>query len=336
MSARSLLVAAFLTVAAAPAGAQEFVWTDDRPDAVAPLGVFGARTLPAGALEFTALYSKMDQSGVRLGSDLIDPRILLDAHENVPFDLTTAGYVVRAAYGLSDDLTLAGRLGFQMRDRWQFNQDEVFFELESNGITDLELQALYDVYESGPYRAHLHAGLSVPTGSVTLEDGVEGLREEGHLPYDMQIGAGAFGVSPGVTAQAMNENASVGAQLLATLYFLEKEDWRLGDRVDANVWGAFRLNRFFSASVRVRALAFEEIDGFDPELDPNRDLGEFPFGLSGRRVDIPVGLNLYMPEGRWQGHRGSIEFVFTAHERFEDYAWVASDWGFEVGWQKTF
>jgi hypothetical protein len=336
MSARCLLVAALLTVAAAPAGAQEYVWTDDRPDAEAPLGVFGARTLSAGALQITALYSKMDQSGIRLGSQLVDPSTLFDSHEIVPFDLTTTGYVVRGAYGLSDDLTLAGRVGFQMRDRWQRNQEDVFFQLESSGITDLEVQALYDVYESGPYRAHLHAGVTIPTGSVTLEDGVEGLREEGHLPYDMQIGSGAFGFSPGVTAQAMNENGSVGAQVLATLFFLEKEDWRLGDRVEANMWAGFRLNRFFSASVRVRATAFEEIDGFDPQLDPARDPGEYPFGLSGRRVDIPVGLNFYMPEGRWQGHRGSLEFVFPAHEQFDDWAWLASDWGFEVGWQKTF
>ena len=335
MSARSLLVAALLMVAA-PAGAQEYMWTDDRPDAVPPLGVFAARTLPAGALELTALYSKLDQAGIRFGSDLVDPNVLFEFHELVPFELTTAGWTARLGYGLTDDLTLAGRVGFLMRDRWQFNEDGVPFELESQGITDVEVHALYDVYESGPYRAHLQAGVVIPTGSVTLEDGFGDLRAEGRLPYDMQMGAGAFGISPGATFQAMNEHGSVGAQVLATLYFAEKEEWRAGDRAEVNAWAAYRFNRFFSGSARMRAAAYEEIAGFDPELDPDRDPGETPFAFGGRRVDLPVGLNFYMPEGRWEGHRLAIEFIWTVHEQFDDWFGLANDWGFQVGWQKAF
>ena len=335
MSARSLLVAALLSVAAVPAGAQEYMWNDVRPDAVPPLGVFGARTLSAGALDLTVLYSKIDLAGIRLGSEFVDPTALVGDFQFVPFDLTTTGWTVRGALGLTDDLTLASRIGFLMRDRWQFN-DETTFQLEAQGITDLEVQALYDVYESGPYRAHLQAGVTIPTGSVTLEDGFEGLRADGVLPYDMQIGSGAFGVSPGATFQAMNERGSVGAQALATLFFLEKGDWRAGDRVEAGVWAAVRFNQFFSASVRMRALATEEIQGFDPDLDPTRDPGETPFSIGGQRVDVPVGVNFYMPEGRWQGHRASIEFIFPVHERFDDSYGLASDWGFEVGLQKTF
>jgi hypothetical protein len=205
--------------------------------------------------------------------------------------------------------------------------------LESNGISDLEVQALYSVFSQDAVRAHLHAGVTVPTGSVSASDGVESLREEGTLPYDMQLGAGAFGFSPGLTAQIMNESGTVGAQLLGTFFFAEKEDWRLGNRIEGNVWAAYRLSRHFSASARAHVISFEGIEGFDPELDPARDPGEWPISFAGTRVDLPIGLNLYMPEdGPWAGHRLSVELVFPVYESF-DGPWLASDWGATIGWQ---
>ena len=334
MPARSLLLATFLLVTAAPAGAQEYVWTGDRPDGVAPLGVFADRTLGAGSLEVSLVYRKTDQEGIRLDSELIDPTTLFDFFTVVPFELTSQGWYARGAYGVSDDLTVTGRVGFLERDRVQFTEDFTFFDLEASGITDVEVQALYSIWDQGPYRAQLQAGVLIPTGSVEEEGAFAGVRS-GTLPYDTQIGAGGWGIMPGFTAQVMNEHGSVGGQVVATLFVADKGDWRPGDQVEANAWGAFRFNRFFSSSVRVHAIAFGAIEGFDPDLDPDRDPGELPTSFSGRRVDIPVGVNFYMPEGRWQGHRLGLELVFPVHEKF-DGPWLSNDWELVVGWQKAF
>jgi hypothetical protein len=312
------------------------MWTPDRPDAVAPLGVFADRTLPSGRGELGVQYARLSQEGIRLGSEFQDVVELFDLFDIVPFAATTEGYFVRGALGVSENLTLAARAGFLMRTREQLTQDLTYFVLESRGISDVEVQALYGLYAEDGVRAHLHLGATVPTGTVTASDGVDELREEGTLPYDMQLGAGAFGVTPGLTAQIMNESGSVGGQITATLFFLEKEDWRLGDRLEGNVWAAYQLSRHFSASARVHVLSFEGIEGFDPELDPARDPGEWPISFAGTRVDIPVGLNLYMPEdGPWGGHRLSVELVLPVHETF-DGPWLATDWGASVGWQIAF
>jgi hypothetical protein len=340
MSPRSLLVAALLTTAAAPVAAQDFIWSNDRPDAVAPLGVWGDRTLDAGALELGLSWSKVSQEGIRFGSEMIDPTQLFANFDIVPLNLNTDVYGVRVAFGLSENMTLAGRAGFLMRSREQITEDLTFFELNSEGLSDIEAQALYNVWTSDDVRVHLHLGATIPTGDVLAVDGfeeLEAIRPRGQLPYDMQLGAGAWGVSPGITAQIMNEVGAVGGQIVGTRYFLEKQDWRLGDKVEANAWAAYRLNRFLSVSARMHAIGFGAIQGFDPALDPARDPGEFPISYGGHRVDLPVGLNIYVPqeEGRFAGHRLSVEFLFPVTEEF-DGPWLATDWGVSVGWQFAF
>jgi hypothetical protein len=336
MSVRTWLVPVLLASLAAPADAQTFIWSQDRPDAVAPTGVFGDRTLPKDIGEIGLQYARLQQEGVRAGTELLDPLELFRVFRIVPFAAVSEKYEVRGMLGLTDKLTLAARANFLTRSREHLTEDLTYFVLESSGIGDIQAQALYDLYAVGAVRAHVHLGVSLPTGSVDASDGVSDVREEGILPYDMQLGAGAFGFSPGVTAQIMNEYGTVGGQVIGTWYFASVEDWRLGDYIEANAWAAYRLNDHFSASARVHVLSFEGIQGFDIDLDPTRDPGEWPISFSGTRVDIPIGLNLYMPEGGpWEGNRLSVEFVFPVHETF-DWPWLASDWGATIGWQFGF
>jgi hypothetical protein len=87
----------------------------------------------------------------------------------------------------------------------------------------------------------------------------------------------------------------------------------------------------------VHAIGFGAIAGADPALDPERDPGEWPISSGGHRVDLPVGLNIYVPmeESRMAGHRLSVEFLFPVSEEF-DGPWLATDWGVTVGWQFGF
>lgn len=334
MSARSLLVAALLTTAAAPVAAQDFVWSTDRPDAVAPAGVWGDRTLDAGATELGLTWTKVAQAGIRFGEDLVEPEEMFKFFEIVPLTLNTDYYTGHLTFGLSDAVTLTGRVSFLMRARANILEDLTYFVLESEGMSDIEAQALIRVWASDDVHVHLHLGGSLPTGDVLAVDGAGGVRPRGQLPYDMQLGAGAWGFSPGITAQIMNDAGAVGGQIVGTRYFMEKQDWRMGDKIEATAWAAYRLNRFISASARVHAIGFGAIQGFDPALDPNRDPGELPISFGGKRVDLPVGLNIYVPEGEGDlaGHRLSVEFLFPVFEEF-DGPWLSTDWGVTVGWQ---
>ncbi|MSR21874.1 MAG: hypothetical protein EXR91_13040 [Gemmatimonadetes bacterium] len=68
---RRSLIAAALVAVSSPVAAQEeeYVWASGRPDSQAPIGVFGARTLDAGALELTYRFNQMNSRGVWFSTD---------------------------------------------------------------------------------------------------------------------------------------------------------------------------------------------------------------------------------------------------------------------------
>lgn len=329
----SLLLAAAVALIAGSAAAQERTWTVDRPDGVAPPGVFADRTLDPGQVEVSAVFSKMNFSGVRFGTDFLTVDQTLSLFDVAPLSLSSQLLELRASIGLDQDLTLVGRTGFVFKDREQVTSD-AYFTLESQDLTDSEVHLLWEVFDDGGVRAHLQGGILIPTGSVDEEESVAGIRS-GILPYDMQTGAGTFAALPGFTIQMQNEYGTVGAQVVGRIYFSDNDrGWRPGNAVEANGWAAYRLNDFFSLTARVHALGWGAIQNADDALDPFRDPGELATSFGGNRVDLPVGLNIYMPEGRLAGHRLSVEWVSTVHEDL-DGPWLAADNGFVIAWQKA-
>lgn len=333
-----LLAAALLLVGAAQADAQDLVWTPDRPDAVAPAGIFADRVLEAGTWEIGLTFRQDDGEGIRLGTDLypgVSSEAFLDYFEIIPLAQRTTTYAVDLAIGLSRDMTLVARTGYAEKQRDQLTADGEFFVVDADGMLDTEVALLWEFFGDGPWRAHLQGGVLVPTGDFELEGGLEGIRT-GVLPYDMQPGSGSFAVLPGATVQVQNEVASAGAQVTARIHVNDNDrDWRPGNGLEGDLWAAYSFGRFVSASARFRAMAWGAIEGADPDLDPFRDPGEWGDSFSGERVDLPLGVNLYMPEGKLAGHRLSVEYVWNLHEDLEG-PWIAASNAFVVSWQKMF
>lgn len=333
MRRTSLLLAASLALVAGPAAAQDeaHTWTVDRPDGTAPGGVFADRVLGQGGLELTAVYSKMSHMGLRFGSDFISIDETLGLFDVAPLSLSTELLEVRLGVGLGEGTSLLARTGLVSKRREQVTQDD-FFVLESEALADTEVHLLWEAYSEGEVRAHLQGGVLIPTGSVEETGDVAGIRT-GILPYDMQTGVGTFGILPGFTIQMQNEVGTVGAQVMGRVHFGENDrGWTPGNAVEANGWAAYKLNDYFSASARIRAIGWGAIQNADETLDPFRDPGELASSFGGSRVDLPIGLNVYIPEGRLAGHRLSLEWVSNVHEDL-DGPWLAADNGFVIAWQ---
>lgn len=349
MVRRSLLTATLLLLAAAPMSAQEeYVWSGDRPDAQAPLGVVADRTLPGGAFQVGYRYQQMTNRGVWFDNDSLGLDLTREFYRIAPLSMDNLVHELRVAYGINDAMTVMARTEYSQRTREQFTSEGLFYVTEANGLGDTELLGLYEFFRENATRAHIQIGALIPTGDESGEvetpfstPGTEG------LPYDMRLGGGVFAFLPGATVQVQNEVASVGIQANGRVYLGENSlDYRPGNRMEGTLWAGYRLNEYFSVSARARYQTWSAVSGFDPNLQvfndgddddpPFYDPGNDGFSMAGSQLDIPVGLNLYMPSGtRFEGHRVAIEYVYPAHRSY-DGPQLGFSRGLIVGYQVIF
>jgi hypothetical protein len=348
MVRRSLIVAALVALAS-PLAAQEeeFVWTAGRPDSDAPIGVWGARTLDAGALELTYRYTQANSRGAWFAKDSLPLATTLQLYTVAPLELSNITHSVTAAWGMSDRLTLMGTAEFSLMERKQITNAGVLYVTGTESLGDITASALYEVYRGGAYRMNVSAGAVLPVGAArtyactpfSSPGGcVSGSPEEA-LPYDQRPGGGAFALTFGSTALVQNESASLGAQFKGRVYVGEgAADFTPGDRFQADGWGAYQINSVFSISGGVRWQTWGALEGADPQLVATRDPGsDAVTGLAGgERVDMPVGLNMVMPEGSvLAGHRLAVEGAYALHHEYEGVR-LGFDWGLNFGWTVPF
>ena len=338
MVRKSLLVAALMAMALPVSAQEDYVWSSRRQDGHAPLGVMNGRTLDRGTVEFTYRFSQFDSKGLWFGSDSLALETTLEFYEVAPLTLSNKSHRLGVSFGASDNLSVSANWTYGELERAQLTNTGVFYVTQASGMGDVEVDLLYSFYNSGPYRAHIQLGGMMPTGDEAIRGETPfSTPGEEALPYDMRMGTGTFALLPGLTVQAQNEVASVGAQVKGN-FSLGTNDlgYAQGSQFEASGWGAYRINEYFSASARVRWISWNGIDGADPDLDPARDPGNDGFFLDGERIDLPIGLNFYLPEGsRFAGHRLSIEGFFPLSHEYEG-PQFGMDWGVVMGWQVVF
>lgn len=339
MVRKGLLIVVLMAIAMPAAAQEELAWSSKRPDAQAPFGVLGGWTLEEGEFALTYRFNQLNSAGTWFEDTELPWDFWLDYYDVAPLSLRTQTHTLGLAFAPTSDLTLTANLGYSFRHREQLTSGgDIFYITESDEIGDLELTGLYRVYDQGPYRAHIQLGALIPTAptDVTAQTPFSTPGEEA-LSYDMRAGAGVFGAMPGLTLLAQNEAGTVGAQVKGTFFFgTNDRDFAPGDLFEFNAWGAVLLNDYVSVSARAAYRSWGAIEGADPDLDAVRDPGNDGFFLSGSRLDIPVGVNLYMPEGtRFAGHRLSLEYVFPAVHSY-DGGQLGADWGLIAGWQIVF
>lgn len=338
MVRRSLIAAALIAVSSPVAAQEEYMWTSGRPDSDAPIGVFGAGTLDAGALEFTYRYNQQNSRGVWFSTDSLPLATTLQLYTVAPLTLSNITHSVTASYGLSDRLTLMGTAEFSLIEREQITNGGVLYITGVEALGDVTASAIYEVYRGGAYRMNMSLGAVLPTGaSRTYADTPFGADQA--LPYDQRPSGGAFAVMPGASAQVQNEVASLGAQFKARIHVGEGvSDYTPGDRYQADGWAAYRINSVLSVSAGIRWQIWGRLEGADPRLVPTRDPGSDNVqGMAGgQRADMPIGVNFLMPEGSViAGHKLAVEAIYAMHHDYEGVR-LGLDWGLNFGWTVPF
>ncbi len=343
MVRRSLMAAAMLAVAA-PLAAQsvvgpvEWTWSADRPDAEAPLGIFGGRLMDAAQIQVGYRYSQNNWLGVWFGSDSLSLASTRTLYNDAPIQRSEVRHEARLAYGVTEDLTLVANAAWVIMDRETFGRSGRRMFWGVNGVSDVEVGALYSAYRGGPYRLHFQAGGIIPTGaSTTYADTTgTGTGAQTPLPYDMRLGGGTPGIVLGMTGSVQNEVASLGGQFRMKAYFGSNgagtNGYRLGNQYEGNGWASYKLNDVLSISGGARWQSWSALDGNDDRLNPMGDPHNVGRIMAGQRALLPLGLNFVMPAGsRFSGHRLSMEAVYTLHTDYEG-PQMGLDWGVNLGY----
>lgn len=338
MVRQSLLVLAALLVAVPLSAQEEHTWTSHRPDGHAPFGIRADRTLAEGEIQVSYRFSKLDDRGVWFDNDSLRLSETLDFYDVAPLTQDNLSHEVEVAYGVTEDLTVLGRVRYHQLEREQLTVDGLLYITEADALGDSEVAAMYNVFRSGPYTANVRAGLSIPTGKedVTAVTPFSAPGEE-PLSYDMRPGAGVFAALPGMTAQVQNEFGTVGAQVEGRIHFGTNDSgYTPGDRLAFTAWAAYRMSDAFSASARLDYQTWTRVEGEDPALDPLRDPSHDGFFAEGSRLSIPLGINFLMPEGSpLAGHRLAVEYIWPIDQDF-DGPQLGFSRGLVVGWQASF
>ncbi len=330
-----------------PLGAQDsppHEWTSDRADAKAPASITQDRILPAGAYHLAVRYLYTGMSGQGYGTDSLTVDQVLNLFDVSPSEMVMHGFALDFAWGLTSRITLSATGVFAQKTMDYLTGLDgqpnayLFYQTEASGIQDLNVNALYEILKQGAIRFHVFGGVSVPIGAIDSEDVTPfSDPEAAQLPYTQQMGSGTFDVSPGFSFNMQNKKASLGFQGKATIRMGENDrGWALGDLYTANLWAGFKSSNWASASLGLRYANWGNVEGFDEDLNPDESPAHNTLTQAGWRVDLPVGINFVMPEGQFEGHRLSVEFLFPIHQDLDGpqlkHNWsVAAGWSVDVG-----
>jgi len=348
MTVRKLVgVLPVLTVLALaqPLGAQTskgILWSVDRPDSHAPISLTDDRTLPAGQIELGVKYINHRFEGQGVGTDSLAVNQVLTMFDVSPTIMTTRGAEVNFMMGITSHLTLSATGTFVQKKMDHLGNIAgepsllLYYQTEALGPEDVKVSALYNIFDGKGMRVHLHGGVSIPLGAVDSGDAIPGsFATETQLPYQQQLGSGTFDILPGVTASIQNEVASLGFQWKAEIRLGENDrEWALGDLYKSTLWAGFNASDWVSASVAVQYSRWGNVEGFDPALDAFANPANNTLAQGGWRVELPVGVNFIMPDGRFGGNRFGFQFLVPVHQNL-DGPQLMHDWSIVAGWQKA-
>ena len=90
-----------------------------------------------------------------------------------------------------------------------------------------------------------------------------------------------------------------------------------------------------SMTARLDGHGWKDIHGSDSSLNPIMVPTADPDLRAGERLDMVFGLNVYAPEGRFSGHRVTIEGGLPVYQRL-DGPQLETKWQMRVAWEYTF
>jgi hypothetical protein len=189
-----ILASGFINVLAAQGGMKPMAGMDTAARRKHPdMRGMMAAPLPFGIMigqaeQWMAGYQYMLEKfdGLLEGTHAISNANVLGRFDTTPTDMTMQTHMAMIMYAPSNRSTVMAMLPYVQMSMGELHRDGTRSTERSTGIGDVELRALYSLYEAKAIRHRFLAtfGVGLPTGSVNQLD-AEGVRTE----YPMQTGS---------------------------------------------------------------------------------------------------------------------------------------------------
>lgn len=336
----AILLVALALATAGTASAQLPVddWTA-RPDDRAPAGLGEDALLRQGGLEILYNLRVMSHEDLLAETDEIPPVLVLSgapphwpAFDMVPLTHSTQRHELELRIGVLDWLGASVRVPWVVHSA-EFATQQLVGSPSNAGIGDVEFHLLYALHDTWPYRAHVAAGVALPTGSVDAVDRLpnQPLQDQ-ILPYTMQTGDGTVALLPAAVFVAENEAGTVGLRANARIPIGENDrGWTRGTVVEGHVWMGYRFTDWVSGSARLTVRRTGSVEGFDPAVDRFSTPSAHPELQGGTRIELPIGINLRFAEGPLARNRIRAEFILPVHQNL-DGPQIKAKYGAALSW----
>ncbi len=205
--------------------------------------------LPKGMYMFNTKWGHSQQDGLQAGThpvsgSQVNPNNVQYPYGAVPTHMTMDLFKFMGSYGITDQLTLMGIINYQANGLQQMPQDRETTSIWSaspvntSGLGDTELDAIYKIHDSKLGKVTGTLGLSIPTGSTT-QDSTGGDGYGYRAPYNMQLGSGTVDVKPALTYNWISDNAlwNLGGQASGIVHTGTNHGWAYGNSVNLSTWG---------------------------------------------------------------------------------------------------
>lgn len=356
-----LLGAGFAAALSSPSFAHESGQTGPHAIDHAPIGVMADHRHKSGEWMMSYRYMTMDMDGSRDGTAALTvEQIATDVPNRfagrpgqpptlrvVPTDMKMDMHMVGAMYGLSDRVTLMGMTSYLKNDMNHLTfmggmgaAIRGAFETSAQGLGDSTVAAIIglDDGQKQGRQINVNLGLSLPTGSNKVEDGIltpMGGTPRARLPYPMQLGTGTYDFKPAMTYFDRTGKLGWGAQANARIPLgKNSEGYKFGSRAETTAWIAYEPRYWLSFSGRLNAHTQSKISGIDPVIAAPVQTAD-PDNAGGDVVDAFIGINLAGQNGALKGHRLALEYGVPLYRNLNG-PQLETDTILAIGWQKAF
>lgn len=300
--------------------------------APSPAGVMTGHHHGAGEWMISYRYMRMEMDGNRDGtSSVSNADIFAQGFMVAPTSMSMGMHMIGAMYGLTDQTTVMAMIPYREISMLHRTGTGVRFSTESEGLGDIRLGGLFTLWSEDDAYLKATAGLSLPTGSISVKDRTPMGRQR--LPYPMQLGSGTWDVVPGLAYLQEGPEWSWGLEATQMLRMGENHnDYRLGNQTEVGAWVARSLGGGWSASLRLAGRRWGDVHGADPQLNPAVVPTARPDLRGGKRLDVLAGIDYHAASGGPVGNRIFLEAGAPIWQDL-DGPQLETDFLVTIGWQ---